>query len=41
MNVVMRYLTVKLDKNAKAWADKRKKETVLKQKKSAKNKINV
>ena len=29
---VMRYLTVKLDKNAKAWADKRKKRNSVKTK---------
>ena len=33
---VMRFLTVKLDKNAKAWADKRKKRNSAKTKKSAK-----
>ena len=29
---IMRYLTVKLDKNAKAWADKRKKRNIAKKK---------
>ena len=35
---VMRFLTVKLDKNAKAWADKRKKRNISKTKKSTKTK---